>query len=1201
MSTKNKNVKTSHLSDDELLSHTLMYQVVFLLRTIAAQCHMLVPERLNAIIKRWVGHGLCEVTALPSKLSCPVTGKTFFNKEVYKDYYQKNKKKINKIKKKNKGETPSHPTDRPKFPDVDWAAFLKADNHHKNVIDEVRKSRVGPHIKSSTIWNFSTGPLKAIDYDVRPGHCGNNAVRANISPLEAGGRNVREVICHGTNYDQLMALIAWYAIGETSDHNGWCTGIQQKPEVRQVRACSIGDTVYENIVQTKAWIYAGDEVNMRRQLGQCHINALRILLSEGKGSLCVGYHAVAIPCLSFYTIVLEAHVVYFDGKTYWDSTYEGKEMMSDTGLFVPLMMIDIEGKRTTDDVNRYRAKHSYVKCQIMKSYNEQIPMATSIAEIRKLKRETEFFYKAMLQFDDVAEIRCMCRDMCNEAPWLNNPKLASVDVRPSPVHGKGLFSVNGCEKGEVIFQEHSDGGMLISAPAHVILKDDAHGLDGVQNNCSYVWGLIMGGDTMKGWIANLCLNPRILDHMTEKDHELVEYLVTQQAEGRSPEHIEMFRATLVDTFNRLECNQFTVDVPGAMAPLNVMSYVGDKCSKLNHSDEPNCRMQSEFRGTELMFVQAIALRSIVAGEELFIDYGDEYKQMMFTNRDSIIKKVLEKHKKEAKPEPLNKQGIELARRVARLAGLTPGVDGFEKVHQYCTELADDTEFMERAFIQIQSKEDLERLMAAELRKRFREVEGGINHVSNGRSGDDHKRQELEETSEATGNNQIEFKDIVSNVLDSYDSPDERYGPLSEIVNFVIVQVKRELTGPEVTLVNEMLMMRKRYKVYKEKALVNKLYGDQVQLAEKALGNKKRKSTTSPRGQVKAARKSGPAKVKLLTARKSGPAKVKVKAARKSGPAKVKVKAARKSGPAKAARGQLWRQKHGSRWTYGVVAEVGDRKLKLWDRFGLSNLQSLGFLTYSEYVRDFDGSRWTYDGETVSVRLNDPPEGPSPQTIMVMGADAGPTVVGIQLFLERATFLSSFYDAHNAGRLCPYPLIHVRDPILDEDHAVELSGLLLIWARVVGLPDQTLNHAMLMKIRDMEMVMGFSQTHRDRAVAFADEAFSNTSDGVEMIEYVEGEEIFLRVETYYRTFLRIPQNVIENFVDDYYDNWQRCRKYEVMINVARQEITKNFSSEHEKEDFEDHVKSLDETDSEWRENVNGDWRIKDARGETGGPQ
>ena len=59
-----------------------------------------------------------------------------------------------------------------------------------------------------------------------------------------------------------------------------------------------------------------------------------------------------------------------------------------------------------------------------------------------------------------------------------------------------------------------------------------------------------------------------------------------------------------------------------------------------------------------------------------------------------------------------------------------------------------------------------------------------------------------------------------------------------------------------------------------------------------------------------------------------------------------------------------------------------------------------------------------------------------------------------------------------------------------------------------MPDQTLNHAMLMKIRDMEMVMGFSQTHRDRAVAFADEAFSNTSDGVEMIEYVEGEEIFL---------------------------------------------------------------------------------------------
>jgi len=1092
MSTKNKNVKTSHLSDDELLSHTLMYQVVFLLRTIAAQCHMLVPERLNAIIKRWVGHGLCEVTALPSKLRCTVTGKTFFNKEVYKDYYQKNKKEIKKIKKKNEGETPSHPTDRPKFPGVDWAAFLKADNHHKNVIDEVRKSRVGPHIKSSTIWNFSTGSLKRIDMDVRPEHCARNALDSGKTLFDVAGRNLREVICHGTKYDQLMALIAWYAIGETSDHNGWCTGLQQKPSVREIRACSIGDTEYNHPVETKAWPVKGN------MWGQCHISALRLLLSEGKGFVCVGYHAVRVPCLSFYTILLEPHSVYYDGKTYWDATNTGDEMTSDTGLFIPLVMIDKDGNQTNAN-NRYRTKHSYVKCQIMKSYSkiQQIPMATSIAEIRdkmktELKRETEFFYKAMLQFDDVAEIRCMCRDMCNQAPWLNNPKLANVDVRPSPVHGKGLFSVNGCEKGEVIFQEHSDGGMLISAPAHVILKDRAHGLDGVQNNCSYVWGLIMRGDAMKGWIANLCLNPRILDHMTEKDHELVEYLVTQQAEGRSPEHIEMFRARLVDTFNRLECNQFTVDVPGAMAPLNVMSYVGDKCSKLNHSDEPNCRMQTEFRGTELMFVQAIALRDIVPGQELFIDYGDEYKQMMFTNRDSITKKVLEKHKKEAKSEPLNKQGIELARRVARLAGLTPGVDGFEKVHQYCTELADDTEFMERAFIQIQSKEDLERLMADELRKRFREVEGGINHVSNGRSGDDHKRQELEETSEATGNNQIEFKDIVSNVLDSYDSSDGTfrygYGPLPEIVNFVIVQVKRELTGPEVTLVNEMLMMRKRYKVYKETALVNKLYGDQVQLAEKALGNKKRKSTTSPRGQVKAARKSGPAKVKVKAARKSGPAKVKVKAARKSGPAKVKI-----------------------------------------------------------------------------------------------------------------PLLVPTYDAWNAGVGCPYQLVHDRDPILHEDHAVELSGLLLIWARVVGLPDQTLNHAMLMKIRDMEMVMGFSQTHRDRAVAFADEAFSNRSDGVEMIEYVEGEEIFLRVETYYRTFLRIPHNSMLNFVDDYYDNWQRCRKYEVMINVARQEITQNFSSEHEKEDFEDRVKSLDETDSEWRENVNGDWRIKDARWETGDTQ
>ena len=118
-----------------------------------------------------------------------------------------------------------------------------------------------------------------------------------------------------------------------------------------------------------------------------------------------------------------------------------------------------------------------------------------------------------------------------------------------------------------------------------------------------------------------------------------------------------------------------------------------------------------------------------------------------------------------------------------------------------------------------------------------------------------------------------------------------------------------------------------------------------------------------------------------------------------------------------ARGQLWRQKHGSlSGTYGVVVEVGDEKLKRWNKFGLSNLQSLGFLTYSEYVGDFDGSRWTYDGETVSVRLNDPPEGPSPQTITVMGAVGPATVVGIQLFLERATFLSSSTPRPVRGQL-----------------------------------------------------------------------------------------------------------------------------------------------------------------------------------------
>lgn len=1392
MSSKNNNVKKTHLSDDELLSHSLMYQIVFLLRTIAAQCHMLVPKQLNDIIKRWVGHGLCEVTALPSKLSCPITGKTFLNKDVYKGHYKKNKKKINKIKKKNNGKKPAPPTDLPKFPDVDWTAFLKADNHHKNVIEEVRKCRI-----ESTIWHFSTGALKRIDMDVRPEHCARYAAYSGKDQFDVAGRDLREVICHGTKYDELMALIAWYAIGETSDHNGWCTGLQQKPSVREIRACSIGDTEYKHPVETKPWPVKG------KMWGKCHINALRLLLSEGKGSIMVGYHAVRVPCLSFYTILLEPHVVYYDGKTYWDATNTGDEMTSDTGLFIPLVSIAKNGDQLNAN-NRYRTKHSFVKCQILKSYNEQIPMAREVVRLntkmeeydgttdnsvmmkiaeerdewnKNLKHETEFFYKAMLEFDDVSEIRYMCRDMCDQAPWLNNPMLLdstpgmmgipglkpisamNVDIKPSPVHGKGLFSVHGCGKGKVIFQEHSDGGMLISAPAHVNLGE----LGGVQNNCSYVWGLILGGHAMKGWIANLCLNPRILDHMTAKDHELLNYLVESQTEGRSREQVQSFRDKLTDTFNRLECNQFTVDVPGATAPLNVMSYVGDMCSKLNHSDEPNCRMQSKFEGTKLIYVEAIALRDIMPGEELFIDYGDEYKQMLFTNRDSTTKKTLEQEKEEVKSVPLDEKGIEMARRVAALAGLTPGVDGFEKVGEYCMKLVEDNEFMERAFMQIKSKEDLERLMAAELRKRFREVkvkeeaswdslakqfqrttlgqhvagdgsmprfariatmsgvspemvsltemmnaiifeytdfknrepnptglpisgdaieayvasvvrdkfkkEANKNHVSNGRSGDDHKREELEQTSEATGNNQIEFKDIVSKCLDGCNNS---YGPLPKIIGMVVEQVRRELTEHETALVNEMLKMRKRLLTVsneEEKDLVTAMYGKSVKQAEKEVEirmakktgplktpSKKRKRYTEPKP-----RKSGPAKVKLspkwnvtkplkqLYDDGSLYAKQVVVTNQKklctfmlvwSQLASFKDKEESKQINDKA--WEMYNVMEGMEekdWNDSVMnacqlhvkyrrnGKVGDEDFeKLFEYVldfhednpsdGLNGRDlyysyEYSYFTKEEYKQEFNfhGKRindcWTDLEEyqsMVDCRLHELHEKYEDDDEKLGYAeyirDLDEEDKDWRKRVKKDTRVVKAVEDHNKMKN-NYPLKNGTEMHLE--NAVKLIALMRIWSRILGLPEKKPALSLGIKIMDMEMAMEFTDAHRDRAIAIADEAFENIHGGVEMMNFVEQEKIFLRLESYYQTFMNISGAAINNFIADYRENFVHCRAYETMIGILGQEIAQNFCCEDEKKAFADRVKELDDTDSAWRDRVSGDWRIKEAKDETGDPE
>ena len=1524
MESKNNNVKTSHLSEDELLSHSLMYQVVFLLRTIASQCHMLVPQRLNAIIKRWVGHGLCEVTALPSKLSCPITGKTFLNKDVYKDHYQKNKKKIKKEKKKNNGKKPAPPTDLPKFPDVDWTAFLKADNHHKNVINEVRRSRIGPHIKSSTMWHFSTGALKRIDMDVRPEHCARYASYSGKTLFDVAGRNLREVICHGTNYDQLMALIAWYAIGETSDHNGWCTGFQQKPSVREIRACSIGDTEYNHPVETKAWPVMGN------MWGQCHVNALRLLLSEGKGSICVGYHAVRVPCLSFYTILLETHSVYYDGKTYWDATNTGDEMTSDTGLFIPLVMIDKDGNQTNAN-NRYRTKHSYVQCQIMKSYNEQIKFAgevdrlntqmedydgstensvmMEIAEKRdkmktKLKRETEFFYKAMLEFDDVAKIRYMCRDICDQAPWLNNPmlidstpgmmgrpgltpiSLINVSVRPSPVHGRGLFADKSFKAGNVVFQEHSEGGTLISAPAHISLTE----LGGVQNNCSFVWSLLMGGHAVNGWIANLCTNPRIVEHMTPKDHEIIEYLVDAQTEGRSPEQIEMFRGRLMECFNRLECNQFTVDVPGSVPPLNVMTYVGDKCSKLNHSDEPNCSMQSKFIGTELMFVQAIALRDIMPGEELFIDYGDEYKQKMFEEKkeEASWDSLAEQFQRTAEAQNIDLDGsMKRFARIATMSGVSPAKVLFEDMVTVITETMTNIRNMEllQRPSDLMTKVGIESYIASVVRDKFgekkeeeeevKEVDtlptipisraeevaarlgGGLNvaavasiameewcphcqslehpmtkcpkykygeyhlnifnrakanknhvsngrseskfivgdaallrdsayrsmtsvevlevvykekeqqwcykiktnrigegekeewaneealivdrskanknHVSNGRSGDDHKRQELEQTSEATGNNQIEFaeavsrafdrarayglectlrriilytrnqldnrqlqkgevllievevknktaiselKDIVTEVLKCPSGPDPNLFQLPDICGNVCAFINRELIAEEIKLVNQMMLLYKKLKCLKSgenEDGILELGITRIQEATKALRERRAQSSSNRaalrnqlniclrnrgsvgnRGSVvnrgSVGRRGRPTldeeeeptqkrkRYSIAIPRKSAPAKVKI-------PNTYALKWEDEKDKMLVERNQkkliaffmVWVQlleyadkEEEAEEISNLAHAMGDKMVMSPVNWGLAERMSeelmeektgeqLWSWASDDFVSSLSGKALYASYENTFVESPDPKRHWEKWEAISQHENLVDTRIkelrqnwdNPQQKECYADIIEAENESHPEwrkeidedvrviGARQEYTLLNGQT--LHLENAVKLIGLLRIWARILGLPEKTVDVTLSIKIMDMEMAMDFTDAHRDRAVAVADEAFDNISGGVKMMNFVEREEIFLRLGAYYDTFMNISDDAVENFITDYTNNFRSCRAYEWMIVILRQEITQNFCCETEKETFADRIKELDEQDSEWRDRVNGDWRIKSARGETDDPE
>ena len=472
-----KNSKKKNYSESELLEHPLCFTIVYFLRTICAQLHMLVPKQVNDMIDRYVGHGLCKVTALPSSKKCPYTKTYYFNTDCQKKDYKNIKEKIKKLKKENK--TLNEPNNLPTLP-ADWKMFVNPKNHHPDVIAAVLDCHVGGTGQYG-VWDYSETKLKKLDAKIRPQHIQHlEKVHGGDTWMHAG-RNIREVIPHGSNHGELMALVGWYALegyvtAEDYNYAKWTTGVQRKPTDREVKACSIGESVY-NPVKVKAHKSKG------RDLGQCHLNALNLFLSNGsKGYIAVGYHAVCMPMLSIYTIALEPHVVYFDGKHYWDSTTEGPEMMADIGAFVPLVKIDKDNKvHKMDNGNHYRVKncmifHEVKLCyaKMQKFYNNIQEMKSKMAEIgddsfivgfmgnfmsdtldaneRALKYECELFYRIMKGFNDDGNIRMLCREMCDRSPWLTNPFV--VDPTPGVMGIPGLRPIS--ELGKPLAEEKSD-------------------------------------------------------------------------------------------------------------------------------------------------------------------------------------------------------------------------------------------------------------------------------------------------------------------------------------------------------------------------------------------------------------------------------------------------------------------------------------------------------------------------------------------------------------------------------------------------------------------------------------------------------------------------------------------------------------------------------------------------------------------------
>ena len=181
----------------------------------------------------------------------------------------------------------------------------------------------------------------------------------------------------------------------------------------------------------------------------------------------------------------------------------------------------------------------------------------------------------------------------------------------------------------------------------------------------------------------------------------------------------------------------------------------------------------------------------------------------------------------------------------------------------------------------------------------------------------------------------------------------------------------------------------------------------------------------------------------------------------------------------------------------------------------------------------------------------------------------------------------------------YPLKNGAE--MHNENVVKLLSLLRIWSRILGLPELKPAVALSVKINDMKIAMDVPEELDARAIELTDEAFKNIKDPVEMMLLIKNEDIFLRLKSYYQTVMNISDSAVNNFITYYEENFHAVCAYEIMIDILRKEITQNFSCEDEKKTFTNRIKGLNEANSEWRDRVHGDWRVKEEMDKKEGPK